>query len=138
MRNNHFCSCMIVYTLARVHGYNENFCACDSWLLIEIVQCSKVPLVICRHKAHRCKLLFDYQQVVWLQSSLQQLVTIVVFMLSLLLMDEKKCFTRKSFSVTVFSKTQNEKSNKKSTLGLKIPKVVSFFWVFISSFEKLL
>ena len=55
---------MIVCTAARVHDYNEHIFVCNLWLLIEIMQINKVPLVACRCKAHRHELLFDYPQVV--------------------------------------------------------------------------
>ena len=105
IRNDHFCSQMIVCIAAKVCDYNGHVCVCNLWLLIQITQWNKVPLVTCRCKAYRHKLLFDYPQVVWLQLSPQQwVVKVVVLTLSLLLMDVKMCFLEKSVNMTFFSK----------------------------------
>ena len=127
IRNYHFCSHMIVCTAAKVYDYNGHVCVYNLWLLIQIIQWNKVPLVICRCKAYRHKLLFDYPQVVWLQLSPQQWeVKVVVLMLSLLLMDVKIYFLEKPVNITFFLKTRFENSHEKSTLALKRAKVL--FW----------
>jgi adenine-specific DNA methylase len=55
---------MIVCTAARMYDYNENIYTDNLWLLIKIAQWNKVTFVVCRSKALRHKLLFDYAQVV--------------------------------------------------------------------------
>ena len=61
----------------------------------------------------------------------------VVLTLSLLSMDENAYFMRKSVSMTVFSKTQTEKSNKTALVPKRF-KVVSLIRVLILSFKNLL
>ena len=102
---------MIVCAAARVHDYNEQVCVCNLWLLIEITQCDKVPLVMFRHQAHRHELLFNYPQVVRLQLIPQQWVAkVVVLMLSLRLMDENIYFMRKSVKSPLLNSQSFQKS----------------------------
>ena len=134
IRNDHFCSHMIVCTAARMYDYNENICTDNLWLLIEIMQWNKVPFVVCRSKALRHKLLFDYPQVVWLQLSPQQwVVKVVVLMLSLLLMDENIYFMKKSVNITDIFKTRSKTRSTKSSTWEKSQVLLSVDRFFQSS-----
>ena len=128
---------MIVYIAAWVHGFNEHACTDKLWLLIEIAQWSKAPLVARRHKYLRHKLLFDCAWVVWLCLSLHQCVMwVVVLSLPLMQLSMQTHFTWKNVKITDFLKTRIENSHEKSALAIWNTKILFLKLVFNARLKK--